>query len=150
MGYKIGLDCVLGYKTTGVGGSGDFVEADNVRDLSLDLTHAEADATTRANQGWRATVPTLKEAEITGQLVYDTSDATFIAFRTAFESRAALGIAMLDGPLTTGAGFVFDANVIGFSIGQPLEDVVLVDFTLKPSYSPEDPPVWEAAGVNAA
>lgn len=148
MSYKIGIDCVLGYKAGGVSESGDFVEADNIRDLAGNFNHAEADATTRANQGWRATVPTLKEAEITGQMVYDTSDPHFTAFRNAWTNRAPLGIAMLDGPLDTGAGWVFDANVINFSINQAMEDVVLVDITLKPSYSPADPPEWVTSGVN--
>ena len=38
-----------------------LTEMDNVRDVTLNLEAGEADVTTRGNQGWRATAPTLRE-----------------------------------------------------------------------------------------
>lgn len=42
----------------------DGVEITNVKDLTVSLEKAEADASTRANNGWHATVGTLKDASI--------------------------------------------------------------------------------------
>ncbi len=52
---KLGLEAVLTI---------DGVEITNVKDLTVSLEKAEADASTRANNGWRATVGTLKDASI--------------------------------------------------------------------------------------
>ena len=38
-----------------------LTEMGNVKDVTLTLEAGEADVTTRANQGWRATAPTLRE-----------------------------------------------------------------------------------------
>ncbi len=52
---RLGLEAVL---------TVDGVEITNVKDLTVSLEKAEADASTRANNGWRATVGTLKDASI--------------------------------------------------------------------------------------
>ena len=39
---------------------GTVNEKQAIRDLSLNLEKGEADVTTRGNDGWRATLPTLK------------------------------------------------------------------------------------------
>lgn len=148
MGYQVGLDCVLGYKVGGYGESGDFLEADSIADLTGNFSHNEADATTRANQGWEATVPTLKVAEITGNVVYDTADPFFLALEEAWANREIMGIAMLDGPLESGRGWKFNCNVFNFTMNQPKDGVVTVDFSLKPTYSPTAPPVPVTGGVN--
>lgn len=45
--------------------------------MTLSLETGEADVTTRANSGWRATVGTLKEASVEFEMVWDTADAGF-------------------------------------------------------------------------
>jgi hypothetical protein len=52
---KLGLEAVLTI---------NGAEITNVKDLTVSLEKAEADASTRANNGWRATVGTLKDASI--------------------------------------------------------------------------------------
>ena len=42
----------------------DGTEITNVKDLTVSLEKAEADTSMRANNGWRATVGTLKDASI--------------------------------------------------------------------------------------
>ena len=81
MSVRLGLDARLYY---GAAGSGASTELTNVKDLTLNLEKAEADVMTRANQGWRATVGTLKDASIEFQMVWDTADAGFSAIRQAF------------------------------------------------------------------
>jgi hypothetical protein len=43
--------------------------------VTLNLEAGEAEVTTRANSGWRATVATLKEASVEFEMVWDTGDA---------------------------------------------------------------------------
>ena len=66
MAIKLGMEAKLFYKVGGQSGGGAWTELANVRDVTLTLEAGEADVTTRANQGWRATVATLKEACFTG------------------------------------------------------------------------------------
>jgi hypothetical protein len=60
-----------------VGGSGAWTELTNAKDVTLNLEAGEADVTTRGNNGWRATVPTLKEASVEWEMVWNTADAGF-------------------------------------------------------------------------
>lgn len=147
MAIKIGTDCVLGYKVGGTATVGDYTAMTNVKDLTINFSHEEADATSRANQGWKATEPTLKDNEISFVAVWDTGDANFEAFREAWEDKTLLGIAVLDGALTTGDGWELNAKVFGFEVSQPLSGVVEVSITLKVAYSAAAP-VWVEGGVN--
>jgi len=77
MAIKLGMDARLNFKTGGQGGGGAWTELANVKDVTLSLETGEADVTTRANSGWRATVATLKEATVEFEMVWDTADAGF-------------------------------------------------------------------------
>ena len=83
MATRLGMDAKL-YRNTGTYALPTWVEVSNVKDVTLNLEKGEADVTTRANQGWRATVGTLKDASIEFQMVWDTVDAGFDAIRQAF------------------------------------------------------------------
>ena len=63
MSTRLGMDAKL-YRNAGSFGSPIWTEVTNVKDLTLNLEKGEADVTTRANGGWRATVGTLKDASI--------------------------------------------------------------------------------------
>ena len=65
---KLGLDAVLTI---------DGAEIKNVKDLTVNLEKAEADASTRANNGWRATVGTLKDASIEFTVLNKNADTSF-------------------------------------------------------------------------
>ena len=58
MSTRLGMDAKL-YRNSGSFGSPIWTEVTNVKDLTLNLEKGEADVTTRANGGWRATVGTL-------------------------------------------------------------------------------------------
>ncbi|HXH23888.1 MAG TPA: phage tail tube protein [Vicinamibacterales bacterium] len=77
MAIKLGMEAVLNYKIGGQGGGGAWTALGNTRDVTLNLETGEADVTTRANSGWRATVATLKEASVEFEMVWDTADAGF-------------------------------------------------------------------------
>jgi hypothetical protein len=114
-----------------------LTEMGNVRDVTLNLEEGEADATTRANAGWRATEPTLKEGSVEFEMVYDPSNAGFTKFFSAWLNRTVIACAILDGDKASAGteGLWADFKVINFSKSEPLEDVQMMSVTIKPAYS---------------
>ena len=55
----------------GVAGTTAATEMGNVRDVTLTMEAGTADVTTRANFGWRATAPTLRECTCEFEMVWD-------------------------------------------------------------------------------
>ncbi len=145
MAIRLGLNAKL-YRNTGTYASPTWNEIGNVKDVTLNLESAEADVTVRANNGWRATVPTLKDASVEFEMVWDSEDEDFEAIRDAYLDNTTLEILALDGP-ETGAGssgnqgLRAECNVTSFSRSEPLEEALSVSVTLKPAYS-VNPPTW--------
>ena len=145
MAIRLGLNAKL-YRNTGTYASPTWNEIGNVKDVTLNLESAEADVTVRANNGWRATVPTLKDASVEFEMVWDTADEDFQAIRDAYLNNTTLEVLALDGPVS-GAGSTGNqglravCNVTGFSRSEPLEEALSVSVTVKPAYS-VNPPTW--------
>lgn len=149
MALVLGLDAKLWIaKTTSGQGEGTFNLVENARNVSLSLESAEADVTTRANSGWRANVPTLKDASIEFEMIYDTADARFDEIQEAFLDGDDLWVKVLDGGAvhTAGAGLKALCRVTTFSISQGLEEAITVSVTLKPTYTTDSnkAPSWQA------
>jgi hypothetical protein len=142
MTFVLGMNGATKYKTGGQGGGGTWTTLTNVKDVTLTLETAEADVTTRANAGWRATVATLKEGTVEFEMVWDTADAGFTAIRTAFLTNAIIGLQVLDGD--SGQGLQADFMVTSFTRNEPLEEAMTVSVTAKITYS-DDPPSWIGA-----
>ena len=141
MAIKLGMEAKLFYKVGGQGGGGAWTELANVRDVTLSLEAGEADVTTRANQGWRATVATLKEASVEFEMVWDTADAGFTAIKDAYLNNDIIGLQVRDG--ATGQGLQADFMITAFSRSEPLEEAITVSVTAKVTYS-DTPPSWLA------
>ena len=139
MAIKLGMDAVLNYKTGGVGGGGSWTELSNVKDVTLNLETGEADITTRANSGWRATVGTLKEASVEFEMVWDTADAGFTAIKDAFFNNTEIGLQVLDG--ASGSGLEADFSITNFSRSEQLEEALTVSVTAKVTYA-GTAPTW--------
>jgi len=137
MAIKLGMDAVLKYKTGGQAGGGSWTALGNVKDVTLNLETGEADVTTRANAGWRATVGTLKEASVEFEMVWDTADAGFTAIKNAFFNNAVIGLQVLDG--TSGQGLQADFSITNFSRSEALEEAITVSVTAKVTYSATAP-----------
>ena len=135
--FKLGMNAKLYYNTSGVAGSGSWVLMGNVTDVTLTLETAEADVTTRGNDGWRATTPTLKDASVEFEQVWNPGDAGFEAIKDAFINVTTIGIEVLDGLRTTAGsqGLRADMRVTTFTRTEPLEEAMKVSVTLKPTYS---------------
>jgi hypothetical protein len=137
MAIKLGMEAVLKFKTGGQAGGGSWTALGNVKDVTLNLETGEADVTTRANAGWRATVGTLKEASVEFEMVWDTADAGFTAIKNAFFNNAVIGLQVLDG--TSGQGLQADFSITNFSRSEALEEAITVSVTGKVTYSATAP-----------
>lgn len=142
MAIRLGMEAKV-YRNTGTYGVPVWVEITNVRDVTLNLESGEADVTTRANSGWRATAATLKDASVEFQMVWDTADAGFTAIKDAFFNGTNIDLAVMDGDITqTGTqGLRAEFSVTAFSRSEPLEEAITVSVTAKPAYS-VNAPVW--------
>lgn len=143
MSVVLGLDAKL---LRGTAGSVGSTEVKNVKDLTLNLESGEADVTTRATKGWRASVATLKEASLEFGILYDTEDADFLAFQAAYFGNTPLSLFVTDG---AGGGLDADWSITGFSVEQPLEEALTVSITAKPTASTRAPE-WIVGGGGGA
>ena len=70
------------------------------------------------------------------RIMYDTEDADFTAFQTAYFSNTPMALFVTDGK---GQGLDADWSTIGFSVEQPLEGAMSVSVTAKPNASTRAP-----------
>ena len=133
MAIVLGLNAKL---LRGTAGQTAATEVKNVKDLTLNLESGEADVTTRATGGWRATAGTLKEASLEFGILYDTEDADFQAFQAAYFSNTPIALFITDG---AGSGLDADWSITAFTVEQPLEEAVSVSITAKPTASTRAP-----------
>ena len=119
---RLGLDAVLTI---------DGVEIKNCKDLTVSLEKAEADASTRDNNGWRATVGTLKDASIEFTVLNKSGDTAFATLQGLFMSGAPCDVGITD----AGAALTLTCEVMQFNVNQNLEEVIAADVTLKPTQS---------------
>ena len=134
MAEKIGLEMYL-YRNSNTYASPTWVEVTNVKDLSFNLEKTRADMTTRANAGWRSQRGTLKDGGITFQSVYDTADADYTAFESAWFDNTAIEFALADGDIsTTGTKYIrMTTEINNLSRTENLEEGVMVDIEANPS-----------------
>ncbi|HOA75209.1 MAG TPA: phage tail tube protein [Phycisphaerae bacterium] len=141
MAIKLGMEARLYYGTAGATATTELI---NVKDVTLNLETGEADVTTRGNQGWRATVATLKNGTVEFEMIWDTGDAGFAAIKDAYFNNTAIALAILDG--ANGEGLDADFSITNFSRNEPLEEAITVSVTAKPTYSTRAP-AWKEAGA---
>lgn len=141
MALKLGMAAKLYFKAGGVAAVGTWSELTNVKDVTLSLETGEADVTTRANAGWKATVATLKEGSVEFEMVWDSADAGFTAIKNAFFGNLAIGLAVMDGELATAGtqGLQADFSITQFSREEPLEEAIRVKVQAKVTYSATAP-----------
>jgi hypothetical protein len=110
-----------------------LTEMSNVKDVTLNLEAGEADVTTRANQGWRATAPTLRECTAEFEMLWKPGDTGFDAVKTAFLTAGTLRLAVLTGASDASGteGPLGDFSITNFSRSEPLEEGVTVSVTAK-------------------
>lgn len=145
MSQKIGIDCKLYIKAGARSGAGLPVTptlAAFVKDVTLTLETDEADTTTRANNGWKASEPTLKSASISFEQLWRENDTVFGILKDAFFNKSVISVAALTGAIDEAGseGLVADMKVTKFTRKEPLNEAVSVDVEIKPAtsdYAPE-------------
>jgi len=139
--FVLGKDCKLYFGDELLDGvtytpaTVNWTEIDNALDVNLNLSTGEADITTRANNGWKATAATLKDGSIEFEMLWKPTDAGFAAIIAAWLAGTELSIAAMDGAIDTEGkkGLVSNCTVTNFSRSEPLEEAVKASVTLKPS-----------------
>ena len=128
MSVKLGLNCKLYRNDTGGSGtyaSPDWLEIENVKDLTIALSKDEADATTRANGGWKAVAGSLKDGSISFQMIDKPGDADLDAIRDAWLNGTQIDAAALNDAVTTSGAEGIRAwfEVVTFGRTENLADV---------------------------
>jgi hypothetical protein len=150
MSAKLGMQAKLYRLSVGLraawpvsGAPANLLELGNVKDVTLNLETGEADVTTRANNGWKATIATLKEGSLEFEAIWDTTDAGFGALKDAYFNNTPIALAILDGSkdVVGSQGLWADFSVTNLTREEPLEDAIKAKVTLKPTYS-AIPPAW--------
>ena len=130
--FLLGLEAKVYFGTTGAELSA-MTELTNVRDLSVKLSAGEADITTRANQGWRGTAPTLKECAVDFEMIWKPADAGFAAIKTAYLGNGTVELAILSGAkdVAGSEGPKGSFSITEFSRDEALEEAIKVSVTAK-------------------
>lgn len=146
MAYVLGMNCKAYYHATPATELSDMSELTNVKDVTIDFSTGEADITTRANSGWRATASTLREATVTFQMQWDTADAGFTAIQAAWLASSGIELAFLTGSKSVSGSQGPKATYVitNFSRNESLEEAVMVDVTAKVSVWDE----WVTSAVS--
>ena len=130
--FLLGMNAKIYQGPTGTA-LASLIEMSNVKDVTLNLEAGEADVTTRANQGWRATAPTLRECTAEFEMLWKPGDAGFDAIKTAFLTSSTIRLAVLTGTSDASGteGPLADFSITNFSRSEPLEEGVTVSVTAK-------------------
>ena len=110
---------------------------DNITDVQINNSLATTDVTTRGGNGYRQVLGTLKEGEISFDVIYDTADPLFTALFQAYETNALVDMAFADGLIATPGTLFYRAqfSITDFSIDQSLEEAMRVSVTLQTGFS---------------
>ena len=139
MDFLLGMNAAL-YFGAAITGDGPTLPSTltlvgNVKDVTLSMEAGEADITTRANKGWRATAPTLKEATLEFEMQWKPGDAAFTAIKNAYLSNGTVALAALTEPHdaqgSQAEGPVGNWSITNFSRNEPLEEAITVSVTAK-------------------
>lgn len=157
MTSRIGLDAKLYYSTSARASWGTAVngihvgfapagltEISTAQDVTLTVEKGTAELKKRSST-WVTNRGTLKSASLEFTLLYEgESDSAGQALLQAFLNGTSIAVAVLDGPKTTSGvqGLWADFEVVNYSRGEPLEEGLTVNVTLKPSCLGTVDPQW--------
>lgn len=142
MAVQLGLRGRL-YRNTGNFATPVWNEIGNVRDLTLTLEKGEADVTTRQNDGWRATLSTLKEGTVEFEMIWDQEDIDFSTIFNAWLDDDTIEFLVFDGDRTVAGktGLRATMSIISVSRSEPLEEAMKATVVIKPTKA-DNAPDW--------
>lgn len=127
---------------------------ETITEVTLNMTAATADVTTRASGGWRQNVSTLKDASVDFSILWQPDAAVFDDLLTAFLNQCAMSFLVLDGECVNAitnisstqggavdscgnygdiTGLWADFNITSFTRNEALEEAVMADVTIQPT-----------------
>ncbi len=111
-------------------------EIDIIRNVTLNLEKGDADVTTRGSNGWKEVLPTLKEASIDCETIWDVQAAIFKKLLESFLLDEQLEMLFLDGPVTKkgSQGLRAVCCVFKFSRDEQLDGALIASTSFKPTY----------------
>lgn len=125
-----------------------MVELTNLRTLNLNLEKNVADITVRGGNGWRLRTGVLKDGQVTFQMIWDTADKSFQNIQYAFINDKHIYLAVLDGDATVTTdgtrvqGLYSPFTVMNMTRNEDLEEALMADVTMAPTFVTEFPPQW--------
>lgn len=134
---------ILGRLYYGEAGEAD-TPAENIRDLTLNLTGDEVDATTRAHGGYKGYLRGLKDVAIDWKMNADGTDLFYQALRNSFLHGTPLALAVLDE--SGGAGIDADFVVVSCPRAEPNSAVMEISVSVKPAAGTDRTAEWTAVG----
>ena len=116
-----------------------LVDMTLLRDVTINGETGEADVSTRGGGGFRQFVPTLVDFSIESSLVYQPGQVDFEEWKTTWNLKRAIAIAVLDNDVTVSAnvcrGFWFDGAITNFGQNEALEEGVTNDIRIRQTIS---------------
>jgi hypothetical protein len=118
-----------------------WTEIDIIRNVTLNLEKGDADVTTRGAAGWKEVLPTLKEASIDCEIVWDADHTIFTTLLDAFINDKNLEFLFLDGAHTKkgSQGLRAVCGVFKFSRDEQLDGALMANTSFKPTYGAVKP-----------
>jgi hypothetical protein len=141
--FVLGWQGLMQFKVGGVASGEEWTDLTNVRDVTFTNEATEADATTRAQAGFKALVPSLQTAGVEFEMVWNPEDTGFSAIQDAYQNREAIGLRVLD--QAGGQGIEADFAIFNFTRDENLDDTMKVKVSAKLTYS-STPPAWVTGG----
>ena len=129
---------------TGAYGTPVWDAVDLIQDtLELNLQKDEADVTTRAGNGWKQRMGTLKDGTVQFQMLWESADADFAAFRDAWLNDTLIDLAVMDQDITVSdaQGLRAEMDVLNFSRSEPLNGALTASINMAPGAG-TNAPVW--------
>ena len=125
-----------------------MIELTNMRDATLNLEKNTADITTRGGNGWRQLIGVLKNGSVSFQMIWDSSDPGFANMQHAYFNDKHIYLAVLDGSAASTAsglriqGLYAPFSVTNLSRSEALEEALLADVTVSPTFVSGFAPQW--------
>jgi len=131
--YRIGLDGKFFY---GAAGTTATTEADNVRNVNLNLSKRTAEALRRGKK-WVAKKPIATEASLEFEIFDIEADAFLSTIKDAFMNDTKVALYPTDA--ASGEGLDADYYVTNFSRNESNEDFITYSVTAEPTDEQRDP-----------
>ena len=142
MPVRVSLDAKLYH---GPAGNTATTLLTTVGDVTVSLKKSETKISSRASR-WALFKGALKEAEISFEVVDDSSSTALGTILNAFMSDTPLAFLIKDA--VDGSGLDADFEVLGADRDEKLEDAIKYKFTIKPTYVSRYP-TWSTGGAGA-